>query len=348
MRKIKVGIVQINPHTLWRQGGGEIHANKYIEYGNNDEFLIEKFDFKDPWSYDLIHFFGANYQMNEIGKYARKEGIKVVGTPILFPTKNVAKYRAVLRFGKMLPFPTTLNLRQQLLQDADLLIANSTPEAEYFTNAYDIPAARVTVLGTGVDESFLHYQFSDNDLPEALRNLNPYALMVGRVTPLKNQLSVASVFAKENIPLVIVGLPDASHMDYIDSLRSVIKDVPNITWIEGLPAKDKSLKALFSKAACHVLWSNTEVAALVNMEAAALGCPVVSRDHVTTKSIMGDNALYAGNEKELVQQVKELLSWSKVQRDNQKKQLQNYIGRKYTWERIVADNLILYKTLLER
>lgn len=345
-KKYTVGILQANPHTLWRPGGGELHARKYVEHGNTDEFSIELFDFNDPGKYDLLHYFGNGYQLNDFGTYARHEGIRVVGTPILYPSANTLKYRMFLRLGAALPFPTTLNLRRNLLHEADVLIANSQPEADYFTAAYDVPSDRIRVLGTGVDKDFFSYRYQYEDLPERLRQLKLYVLMTGRVTPLKNQLAVLRQLAGGTLPVVLVGRPDSGEQKYIAEIERVIDTHDHFHWIKGLDAGSASLKAVYARALCHVLWSSTEVAALVNLEAAALGCPIISRGHATTRSIMGAHALYAVNEKELEQRIAEVAALNPEKRMELTESARAYVCSRYTWEGIVAASLDIYRELL--
>jgi glycosyltransferase involved in cell wall biosynthesis len=347
LNKIKIGIVQLNPHTLWRKGGGEIHARKYIEFGNSENYEISIFDFNSPKAYDIIHIFGSAYNLNEIGKYAKLENIKVVHTPILYPTENVFKYKMFLKFGTFLPFPTTLNLRQELLMSADVLIANSKPEASYIQEAYSINENKIKVLGTGVDSSFLEYEFSENDLPQEIRHCEKYILMVGRVTPLKNQLNVLKLL-KDNYNIVLVGQVDKSFPEYESEIRILIEENKNIYWYENINQQDNSLKAIYANAFCHVLWSITEVAALVNMEAAALGTLLISRNLQTTKDIMKGHSLYASNETELLHNIKQLELLTLVQKSERIAETKKYIKEKYTWEKIVQNSIEIYNQLLNK
>ncbi len=347
MADYKIGILQINPQTLWRRGGGEIHAEKYIEHGNKNGFKTERFNPETPFDYDLLHFFGAGYQLNDFGKYAQCEGIKVVGTPILFPSKNVLKYKAMLKIGTKMPFKSTLNLRQELLQQAQILIANSNPERQYLHEAYGVPLSGITTIGTGVDNSYLAYEFDEKHLPAATREIDDFVLMAGRVTPLKNQLKVAQLFAGTNYNLIITGAPDNSYPAYVAALRKVVTAHPNMHWIEGLPAGSDALKALFAKAICHVLWSDTEVAALVNLEAAALGCPVLSRNHITTVDIFKHHAFYAASEKELMQQITNIAQFAKSERIDKTSTAKTFVAQHYTWEMVVEKTFEIYRQLLQ-
>ncbi len=346
-KKYKIGILQINPHTLWRKGGGEVHAAKYIEHGNTDKFAIETFNFTKASDYDLIHYFGSAYQMNEIGKYAQAEGIKVVGTPILFPSENNLKYKIFLAFGKKLPFKTTLNLRQELLYNCDAIIANSEPEAHYIADTYRIASNKISVLGTGVSKSFFEYQFKERDLPEEAKKMNPYCLMVGRVTPLKNQLTVAEKLKGTKHNLLIVGQPDPAEESYCEQLDLMVRGHNNLHWIKGSHPDSNDLKALYNQALCHILWSRTEVAALVNMEAMALNCPTLSRDLLTTKSILKEHGNYASAEYELLDEINNIMNWSNDKRKDFVFNAKKHVQENNSWETIVERSLNIYSSLLK-
>jgi len=342
---IRVGILQINAKTLWKQGGGELHARKYIEHGQCADVLVEPFNFQKP-EYDIIHYFGSGHQMHDIGRHARLLGKKVFGTPILYPSSSVGKYKWALKIGKRFPFPTTLQLRKELLEESDLLVANSNPEKVYFTEAYGIPEHKIRTLGTGVEASYLSYEFKKGDLPKGVQELSDYVLMVGRITPLKNQLLVAQTLGSLGKPLVLVGQADPSEMDYIKKLEAVIEKRPNIIWLKNINADSNKLKALYAGALCHVLWSRTEVAALVNMEAAALGCLCICRNLNTSQSIMQEHASYAGNEQELIRRIDELINLSDEEKLVKRNAAQIFIRQKHIWKDLVQKNIQWYKEIL--
>jgi glycosyltransferase involved in cell wall biosynthesis len=338
----KVGILQLNPHTFWKRGGGEVQASKYVEFLHLFGYDAEWFNFKEPTQYDIIHFFGANIQLSEWGQYAAKQGIKVVGTPILFPTKNTFKYKAFLAFDQFLPFPTSLRYRKNLLEDAHRLIANTQVEKDYLSEAYGIDENKITVISTGVNSSFFETITSKSDLPEAMSNWDHYFLMVGRVTPLKAQLKVLEILKNTNLKMVICGPPDQYETQYLQSIRNLIAQHPNrFIWIEGLPADSRILKALYRYSAAHVLFSDSDVAPLVNMEASALGTLVVSKAHITVYEILGDLAIYV-DKQNLVTQLDSVLKLTTTERETRIKALQKLVKENMTWEKIVEKSAKLY------
>lgn len=339
----KVGILQVNPQTFWKRGGGEIHAEKYLNLLPNFGFEAEKFDFNEAHFYDIVHIFGANPQLSEWGRYAMKEGIKVVCTPILFPSGNILKYRAFLKLGEFLPFPTTLELRKKLLQDCHHLIANTGAEKTYLSRAYGIREDKISVIGTGVDASVTKWQ-PNGQLPARLPN--NYVLMVGRVTPLKGQARVMKLLENTDFNLVLCGPPDLYEAAYIKEIRDLIDKNPDrFFWIEGLPSGSDDLKNLYASSMCHLLFSDTDVAPLVNMEAAALGTIVCSRPHITVKEILGDLAVYA-DEHNLCHKLEEIRNLDPEKRKSLTSRLRLHIRQHYTWEKIAEDTAAIYADLL--
>ncbi|HOY94417.1 MAG TPA: glycosyltransferase family 4 protein [Catalimonadaceae bacterium] len=340
-----VGILQINPHTFWKRGGGEIHATKYLELLKNHGIQAERFNFNNPTKYDILHFFGANVQLAEWGKYAMKEGIKVVGTPILFPTNNTLKYKAFLKLDQYLPFPTTLRIRKEILCHTDHLIANTHAEKQYLSDAYGIAKSHISVLGTGVDQASFEADPKQEDLPEVIRQSGPYVLMVGRVTPLKGQLTVLRKLSETSIPLVLCGPPDLYEQGYIQEIREWVRKKPGqFFWIEGLPPDSAALKALYRFAQCHLLFSDTDVAPLVNMEAAAFGTLVVSKPHITVTEILGSYGRYV-TETNLVSGLESVLGLKQSERTAEVSRLRAHVQSTFTWEKIVENTVHIYHSL---
>ncbi len=343
---IKVGILIINPHTLWKKGGGEVQAGKYPQLGNDDKFKIEYFDFRNP-DYDIIHYFGHGHQIHGIGKHARDQGIKVIGTPILYPAGKAWAYRAFLKLGQLIPFGTALNLRQELILASDAILANSEPEKEFIAKAYQYPISKIKIIGSGVDASYLEYRPERNHLPRAAQDLKDYLLMVGRVTPLKSQLEVAKLIIGTGENLLMVGQPDSSESDYCNELSELVDSHDELHWIKGVSPDSNELLSVYTHASCHILWSTTEVAALVNMESAALGCPTICRNLPSTMSLMKEHSLYASNERELLDRIKELKSWSEDERKQRIEAARSMIAASHTWERIIEKSKELYQALYE-
>jgi glycosyltransferase involved in cell wall biosynthesis len=341
----KVGILQLNPHTFWKRGGGEIQASKYVSLLKNYGFEAEWFNFNQPTQYDIIHFFGANIQLAEWGKYATKEGIKVVGTPILFPTKNTFKYKAFLAFDALLPFPTSLRYRKNLLEHTNMLIVNTQAEKDYISEAYHIDSQKIKVLGSGVSESLFDSILERSDLPDAVSNWDGYFLMVGRVTPLKAQLKVLNILANTNFKVVICGPPDNYEENYINEIRKLVNSHPDrYCWLEGLPADSQNLKALYRFSTAHLLFSDSDVAPLVNMEAAALGTLVVSKAHITVKEILGDLAIYV-DEHNMIERLNGINNLSSNERTEKSNAIKNLVKTNFTWESIVENSAKFYNQL---
>ena len=346
MKKFTVGILQFNPQTLWRRGGGEIHAEKYIEFGNNEQFEVERFDWSNPKKYDLIHLFGANHHLNDFGKYAQAEGIKVVITPILWPGGNFLKYKVLLAINKYFPFPDTLRLRKELLSQADLLIANTKIEKKYLNDVYEVESSKIAVYGSGVDAKWLNPAENENPIFEEYTIPEKYFLMVGRVTPLKNQLDVVKTFMATNHHLVIVGLADNEAKSYIYEIEYHLKKAKNITWIKGLPEGSNALASLYGSSQAHILFSDTDVAPLVNMEAAACRTIVISKPHVTVMEIMRGNMFAANDEAGLKTSLDLVANLDAKARESMLDKAYNLVKENHQWEYIVKSSLDLYSTIL--
>lgn len=347
-KRIKVGLLLANPETIWRTGGGELHTQKYFELLNPEEFEVDYFHPLKFKNVDILHYFGSNYQLNDFGKYAQREGIKVVGTPILFPVRRAFRHKMYLRFSNLLPTPTTILLRKCLLQNSDLVIANSLPEAKHLTDVYAVDSSKVRVLGTGVDSDFLTYLQGSCDPGDRLPfDAGTYWIMVGRVLPLKGQVAVATLFASmPGSQLLIVGQPSPGSEVYANELELLVAANQNIFWVKGIDHESPVLKELYSRAIGHILWSHTEVAALVNLEAGALGTLVLSRGHETTRSILKGHAFYAQTISELKAQIRRLEQISVLERAEVTSRLRAFIEENFLWSALVSRTAELYRKIL--
>lgn len=343
---MKIGIMQLNPHTFWNRGGGEVHAAKYLKWLPSFGCEAEYFDYLNPKKYDIVHIFGANVQLAEWALYAQKEGIKVVHTPILFPSRNTLKYRFFLKLDAFLPFPTSLRMRKEMLEAPSLIIANTQEEKSYISRAYGIGEKKIKVLGTGVDSDLLSFRPESRFLPQEVSEKLPFALMVGRVTPLKRQLEVLRMLKGSGLNLVLVGPPDSSETSYINEIERIISENPHqFVWIKGLRPESDSLRSIYAYASCHILFSKTDVAPLVNMEAAALGTPICTVAHITVKEIMGNLAHYI-SEENVVETIRGCINQTGAEREKESAKLQEFIRQKFTWEALVEKNVEWYKALL--
>jgi hypothetical protein len=110
----------------------------------------------------------------------------------------------------------------------------------------------------------------------------PFVLCVGAIDARKNQLMLAHAMRDSDMPLVLVGpsFETATHA------RVMAAGGDNLIHIERV--KPELVASAYHAASVHVLPSWAEGSALVNLEAASAGCPIVVSDRSSEFEYFGD------------------------------------------------------------
>jgi len=175
----------------------------------------------------------------------------------------------------------------QVVTEADLLVANTPDEARQLVRLYGADPARVATVRPGVDLD----RFRPGDQRAARRRfgLRPDAevlLFVGRIQPLKAPdvllRAAARMLAddpalRERLAVVVCGGPSGSGLDEPEQLQQLaaaldIADV--VRFIPPLPPDE--LAAVYQAADVTVVPSYNESFGLVAVESQACGTPVVA------------------------------------------------------------------------
>ena len=170
-------------------------------------------------------------------------------------------------------------LQSEVVGMADVLLPNSWAEAKELRklDAHD----RVVVVPNGVDVD--HYD-GNRDLPRPdWVPKGDYVLCAARIERLKGQLGLARAARRYGVPCVLVG--EVVDAEYAGRCRSVGATTP------GKKDRDE-LAAAYKNALLYVQPSLRETPGLASMEAAAMGCPVVTTKHGSTREYFGSWATY--------------------------------------------------------
>jgi len=117
-----------------------------------------------------------------------------------------------------------------------------------------------------------------------------FLLCVGRLEARKNQLALANVAERLDLPLVLVGPFNRRHKRISEEIQRRVRESSRISWFPQLPRH--RVLALQRAATCHVLPSWCEVVPQVDLEAARAGTRVVTTTRGHTDEYLGDQATY--------------------------------------------------------
>jgi D-inositol-3-phosphate glycosyltransferase len=237
---------------------------------------------QEPGWYDLVH---SHYWLSgQVGWLAKDRW----GVPLVHSAHTLARVKNASLADGDRPEPQARVIGEdQVVTEADLLVANTPDEARQLVRLYGADPARVATVLPGVDLD----RFRPGDQRAARRRfgLRPDAevlLFVGRIQPLKAPdvllRAAARMLAddpalRERLAVVVCGGPSGSGLDEPEQLQQLaaaldIADV--VRFIPPLPPDE--LAALYQAADVTVVPSYNESFGLVAVESQACGTPVVA------------------------------------------------------------------------
>ncbi|MER7439466.1 D-inositol-3-phosphate glycosyltransferase [Micromonospora avicenniae] len=243
---------------------------------------------RPPGHYDLIH---SHYWLSgQVGWLAKERW----GVPLVHTAHTLAKVKNAQIAEGDRPEPKARVIgEEQVVAEADRLVANTRVEAHDLIERYAADPARVAVVQPGVDLNRFRPAVGDRDavVAAARRRLGLPArgylvAFVGRIQPLKapDVLVRAAAALRERDPalaeqltVVICGGPSGSGLDRPTALIELAASLGIADRIHFLPPQTgDDLPALYRAADLVAVPSHNESFGLVALEAQACGTPVLA------------------------------------------------------------------------
>ncbi|WP_456876321.1 D-inositol-3-phosphate glycosyltransferase [Geodermatophilus sp. SYSU D00710] len=236
----------------------------------------------EPGHYDVVH---SHYWLSgQVGWLARDRW----SVPLIHTAHTLAKVKnAALADGDR-PEPRLRVIgEEQVVAEADRLVANTEEEARQLVEHYGADPRRTLVVPPGVDLD----RFAPGDRAAARRALGVPAdavvlAFVGRIQPLKapDVLLAAAARMLEDDPSLrgrlqvhVVGAPSGSGLEAPRQLEELAASLGIADLVRFLPPQPPERLALHYRAAdVAVVPSHNESFGLVALEAQACGTPVVA------------------------------------------------------------------------
>jgi glycosyltransferase involved in cell wall biosynthesis len=228
--------------------------------------------------YDVVHVFAAVNGNHRIVEEAAQLQVPVVLSALVAPgwsRSDGTRARIADRLlGNLIGagVQTSYSQIRHALQLASLVVAQGESERQAIRTAFLINPAKVRVLPNGVSPHFF-----DAD-PALFRSRTAihgqFALMVGPVSPYKNQLGMARVLSEMALPFVVIGEALERDNDYLRQLRAM----PGVVCLGALRQQQRMLASAYAAATVFVLPSQGEPQPQAVLEALAAGTPVVMTD----------------------------------------------------------------------
>ena len=263
--------------------------------------------------FDVVHLFNASGKKGpymQVMDMAQILGKPVVLTPVYWPLQEllyqIAKQRNFdpgERPELFQAFREDIDGLRVLVQNADWVAPNAELEMATLlglcdqTYTFDRPPlnARCTIVPNAVDVAgeIEKAMELDNPLPPDMANKlgERFVICVARMEIRKNQHRLIEAMehlwaSDPQLQLVLLG---AINQDYVKTWENAIKG-KNVIIVQ--PSSAANVLNLMKRAVASVLPSLLETPGLVNLEAAAMGVPVVCSNRGSVKEYMGDGAYY--------------------------------------------------------
>lgn len=235
----------------------------------------------DPGWYDVIH---SHYWLSgQVGWLARERW----GVPLVHSSHTLAKVKNELLAAGDTPEPRARVIgEEQVVAEADRLVASTADEANDLIRLYGADPAAVRTIAPGVDlDAFTP---GDAAAARARLGLRPRArllLFVGRIQPLKGPdvlLRAAAALRDEHdlhddVQVVVLGAPSGSGLAHPRALAELRDQLGLRGTVEFRPPAARDVVADYYRAAeLTAVPSYNESFGLVALESQACGTPVVA------------------------------------------------------------------------
>ncbi|HET9137866.1 D-inositol-3-phosphate glycosyltransferase [Actinophytocola sp.] len=236
----------------------------------------------EPGYYDLVH---SHYWLSgQVGWLARERW----GVPLVHTAHTLAKVKNAALAAGDTPEPRTRVIgEQQVVDEADRLVANTPVEAADLVRLYDAAPDRVRAVPPGVDLEL--FRPGDRAAARAALGLPGDAVVlafVGRIQPLKApdvllraaaELLRRGAVPRERLVVLVAGGPSGTGLDAPAALRDLAAELGIAELTRFLPPQPaRALAGVYRAADVVAVPSHNESFGLVALEAQACGTPVVA------------------------------------------------------------------------
>ena len=228
----------------------------------------------EPGYYDIVH---SHYWLSgQVGWLARDRW----SVPLVHTAHTLAAVKnAALAEGDTPEPPLRTVGEQQVVDEADRLIANTNDEAAQLVSLHHADPARIDIAHPGVDLEM----FGPGDRRAARSKLGLPAdqnvvAFVGRIQPLKGPEVLLRAVAKlPRVHVVVVGGPSGSGLAVPDGLVRLAAELGISDRVTFLPPQSReNLATVFQAVDLVAVPSYSESFGLVALEAQACGTPVAA------------------------------------------------------------------------
>jgi len=317
--KLNQSICFVARDNLFSKRGGdtvlcELYANMALENGYSVSYWVSNEEHVEA---DLYHAFNLDRPLEIYPRLLKikSKGKKYILTSLHHPNAWVEKYRSkaigssfISRLFYASPVGNTI-LRAETTKEYIRQILSGHPEISAIRTPWEkrvtwlITHASCICLQSKLEKNYIEEDFgiSIHDdsilvLPNPAMNQTNKSemdeiqydiLFVGRIEARKNILSLIKAVTATNKSLLVIGKPNPNESKYVREASMMIRDNPNIHWIEGV--NREVLQMYYKKAKVFINPSYVEVSPIVDIEALANGCPIITTDYALHHEFLPSN-----------------------------------------------------------
>jgi len=237
---------------------------------------------REPGYYDVVH---SHYWLSgQVGWLARDRW----GVPLVHNAHTLARVKNAALADGDAPEPHTRVIgEQQVVTEADRLVANTLAEAAQLVDLYGADPGRTVTIAPGVDLE--RFTPGSRHAARATLGVAPHAVVlafVGRVQPLKGpdvllrataELLRRDPSLRSRLRVLVVGGPSGSGLAEPTALQDLATALGVADVVQFAPPQGgAALAAVYRAADVVAVPSHNESFGLVALEAQACGTPVVA------------------------------------------------------------------------
>jgi glycosyltransferase involved in cell wall biosynthesis len=222
----------------------------------------------------------------------------------------------------------------------DIFFPQSDEQARQLRRAFDVPSERILTVRHGVDAKFAH---ADPGLFLETHKVNDFVLCVGRIEPMKNQLSLIRALKGTGVPLVVVGRPDTARS--ASYYEACVREADGaVLFLSALDHDSPLLASCYAAARVLALPSFIECPGLAALEAGLAGCNVVVTKVGVAREYLGNHARYLDpwSLKSIRQAVLDALEID----PKPNIALKQHVMKNFLWESVTRSNAEGYRRLI--
>jgi glycosyltransferase involved in cell wall biosynthesis len=337
----------VSPMSIAAVNGGlrtqALMTTKHITSFGVEPHLISPWDDIKEINLDLVHVFGASIENVGIVDQVKAMGLSLVLSPVFFSNRKAAFIKRALKIERLSSafgsgIRSDFSVKTELCSKADLVLPNTSAEADLIRDGFSISENKIHVVPNGVEQKFAEAQpqlFIDT------YGLKDFVLFAGQAgAERKNVIKLLEVAPDLDASVVIIG--SFYKDEYGKKCRNLAEEAGNVTLIETLDHDSELLASAYAASSVFVLPSQFETPGIAAMEAALAGSKIVITERGGTKDYFDGYAEFINpDSSESI-----LNGIRKAMKKEPTDALKDHILENYSWERVAALMANQYKRIL--